>query len=84
MESIDLRKKKVEKPLLVDSNQNDEILHDILTEICLNNRQGMVKCIERNAGDEHETTQSVWKVAEQSKKVLRQTLKGIYEYYLNN
>ena len=63
-------------------NYQNEI-NDIVCEIALNNRVGMIKCIKRNAEEEYENLKSLWELAEKTKKELRQILKSIYNYYSN-
>jgi hypothetical protein len=60
--------------------KNKEILNDIINTIALNNRQDMIRCIQEHAGDEFETASSVWEVAKETKPMLRQRLKDIYNY----
>jgi autonomous glycyl radical cofactor GrcA len=43
----------------------------------------MIKCIKRTANEEYESLNSLWELAEKSKKELRQILKSIYNYYSN-
>jgi hypothetical protein len=64
-------------------NENNERMQDIVCEIAINNRECMINCIKRTAGEEYENLQSLWDLSKKTKKQLRQVLKGIYDYYLN-
>ncbi len=63
--------------------ENDQRMQDIVCEIAINNREGMISCIKRTSGEEFESLQSLWELSKKTKPQLRQVLKGIFEYYLN-
>ena len=65
-------------------SENEQRMQDIVCEIAINNREGMINCIKRTSEEQFETLQSLWELSKKTKPELRQVLRGIYEYYKND
>jgi hypothetical protein len=61
---------------------NQDKLTQIKNALVTDDRVTMVSTIQELAGDEYETTDSVFELAKMNKQELREVLSGIYDYYL--
>jgi hypothetical protein len=59
-----------------------ETLKQIVHELAFGSRKSKVKLIQELAGDEFETPQAVFKLAQKNKKQINAQLSSLFDYYV--
>ena len=59
-----------------------ETLKQIAHELAFGSRKSKVKLIQELAGDEYETPQSVFELAQKNKKQINAQLSSLFDYYV--